>query len=148
MFFPLCPSLCLYFHVSFLSHRSLSCFRSASFSLALCSKWDVLIFVTPPSLPLFLAPLSDPPRSANCYNSIVPSLPVGGDGINKAGFEIDFLSAPFWISLQRGFSCWHYSGSVHAGCSANSPSTAVVSCALFKDWLLSSMSEVMGSSRT
>lgn len=50
-----------------------------------------------------------PPHPANCYNSIVPSLPVGSDGINKVGFEIDFLSAPFWITLLRGFGSKHSS---------------------------------------
>lgn len=37
------------------------------------------------------------------HNSIVPALPAGCDGINKAGFEIDFLSAPFWIALLLSF---------------------------------------------
>lgn len=52
-----------------------------------------------------------PLHSANFYNSIVPSLPVGSDGINKAGFEIDFLSAPFWITLLCGFGSEHSSSS-------------------------------------
>ena len=88
-----------------------------SLSLFFCShKWDCLTpsipSLSPRSTASLLPSLLWPPHSANCYNSIVPSLPVGSDGINKAGFEIDFLSAPFWITLLRGFgsehssSCW------------------------------------------
>lgn len=68
----------------------------------------------PLCVPLSLSPLC-PPHSANCYNSIVPFLPVGSDGINKAGFEIDFLSAPFWITLLRSFG-WQHSSSSRSFC--------------------------------
>lgn len=102
---PLSPIVSFFFLS--LSSSCQSCFRS------LPPTNKTLILSTPSFSFLSIASLSPsplwPPHSANCYNSIVPSLPVGSNGINKAGFEMDFLSAPFWITLVRGFGSEHSS---------------------------------------
>lgn len=84
-------SFCL-FSVFLLNFQFFSC----SFHLFTVSFFGLFLSLsTPPSYSSLSPSALWPPHSANCYNSIVPFLAVGSNGINKAGFEIDFLSAPF-----------------------------------------------------
>lgn len=105
----------MYFHcpISFHVYRESSptvllCVSLCLFRFLPLSSYFPVSFLLGPHLPI-LPSFPCPLHSANCYNSIVPSLPVGSNGINKAEFEIDFLSAPFWITLPRGFGSEHSS---------------------------------------
>lgn len=83
-----------------------------------CSLLDLLCYFSAPYSATLL-PSLPPPFPQNATTQLSLPLPAGIDDINEAGFEIDFLSASFWITLlhssgpERSSSCSFWFHDIH-----------------------------------